>query len=86
MSAKKVPSFQRGGRAATSMAADRIGARDKVAAPRLGLSVPEAAEAAGLSKRFMWDLVKNGKVRTRRIGKRVIVTVAALNEFLNAKN
>ena len=73
MSAKKAPSI-----AETHVAADGI--------PRLGLSVQEAAMAAGLSLRFMWDEIKNGKVRTKRAGRRVIVTVAALNEYLNAKN
>jgi excisionase family DNA binding protein len=49
---------------------------------RMALSVEEAAQAASLSERYMWDLVKAGTLRTKRVGRRRIVPVDALKEFL----
>ena len=49
---------------------------------RMALSVEEAAQATGLSERYMWDLVKSGKLKTKRVGRRRIVTMPALEEFL----
>lgn len=49
---------------------------------RVALSVEEAAQAVGLSERYMWALVKSGKLRTKRVGRRRIVPADALQEFL----
>ena len=54
----------------------------KAPVERMAFSVEEAAQAASLSKRFMWNLVKSGQLRTKRLGRRRIVTRAALDEFL----
>jgi excisionase family DNA binding protein len=53
-----------------------------VAVARVALSVEEAAQAVGLSERYVWDLVKSGALRTKRVGRRRIVPVEALQEFM----
>ena len=61
---------------------ERVELRNSSAQTRMTLSVEEAAQAVGLSERYVWDLVKSGKLRTKRVGRRRIVTVDALQEFL----
>lgn len=46
-------------------------------------SVPEAAERLGVSKSYVWELVRAGRLHTVRLGKRVLVPTAALAEFVN---
>jgi excisionase family DNA binding protein len=53
-----------------------------VAVARVALSVEEAAQAIGLSERYVWDLVKSGALRTKRVGRRRIVPVESLQEFM----
>jgi excisionase family DNA binding protein len=48
----------------------------------LAMSVPEAARRSGLGTRSMWAHVKNGRLRTIRVGTRVLVEMDALREFL----
>jgi excisionase family DNA binding protein len=52
---------------------------------RLAFKVGEAAESIGMSKRYLQDQIKAGNLRTKRVGRRVLVPVDALNEFLAAK-
>jgi excisionase family DNA binding protein len=61
---------------------ERLELRNSSAQTRMALSVEEAAQAVGLSERYMWNLVRTGKLVTKRIGRRRIVTVDALREFL----
>jgi excisionase family DNA binding protein len=56
--------------------------QEKAPVARLALSVEETAASAGLSERYVWDLVKSGALRTKRFGRRRLVPVAALEEFL----
>jgi|CZKY01.1.fsa_nt_gi excisionase family DNA binding protein len=49
---------------------------------KLTLGVAQGAAASGLSKRFLWDEIKAGRLRTVRIGRRVLIPVGALKEFL----
>lgn len=52
--------------------------------PRLALSVPEAAAALGLSPRSVWQLIADGALPVRRVGKRVLVPTAELAAFIAA--
>lgn len=52
--------------------------------PRLAYSVSEAAEALGVSCRTAWALVASGRLGTVRVGRRVLVPVVALGEFIAA--
>ena len=52
---------------------------------RLGVSVKTAAEMLAVSERTMWTLAKEKKIRTARIGTRVIFSVESLREFVDGK-
>lgn len=56
-----------------------------VAAGKLTLSVPEAAELIGIGQRVMWDLVARKQVPVVRIGARVLIPKAQLEEWLRAR-
>ena len=50
---------------------------------RIGVSAEEAAEMIGVSTRTIWKMIKDGSVKTTRVGKRVIVSVQSLREFVD---
>jgi len=52
---------------------------------RLGVSVKTAAKMLDVSERTMWTLAKEQKIRTSRIGTRVIFSVESLREFVDGK-
>ena len=52
---------------------------------RIGVSVKKAAEMLDLCEKTMWTLVKDNKIRSVRIGSRVIVSVQSLREFVDGK-
>ena len=52
--------------------------------PRVALTVPQAALALGVSERTMWKILRTGKLRYARVGRRVLISVQALREFVNA--
>ena len=45
-------------------------------------SVPEAGAALGLSRKTAYEAAKRGEIPIIRIGKRVLVPLAALNKLL----
>ena len=49
---------------------------------RKALSVEEAGRVIGIGRSLAWGLVRDGKLRTVRAGQRVLVPVAAIDEFL----
>lgn len=49
----------------------------------LALGVPQAAEASGLSPRYLWDEIKAERLKVIKKGRRVLVPVDALKKFLN---
>jgi excisionase family DNA binding protein len=49
---------------------------------RLTLTVPEAAEALGVSQRHLHNCIASGLLPARRLGRRVLIPVEALNEWL----
>ena len=52
---------------------------------RIGVSAETAAEMLGVGTRTMWNLAKEQKVRTVRIGTRVVFSVQSLREFIDGK-
>jgi excisionase family DNA binding protein len=58
----------------------RVGG-DKVT-ERLAVTVPQAAEMLGLGRTKVWQLVRRGRLRSLRVGKRVLVPVRELERFL----
>lgn len=49
---------------------------------RLAVTVPRAAEMLGLGRTKTWELVRRGRLRSLRVGKRVLVPVRELERFL----
>jgi excisionase family DNA binding protein len=50
--------------------------------PKLTYSVPEACKALQISRTTLWKLVKSRRLQPLRIGRRVLFTTRALEEFL----
>lgn len=50
--------------------------------PRLALSVPETAQASGLSRAKLYELMKAGELKFRKCGSRRIILVADLQDCL----
>lgn len=50
--------------------------------PRFSLSVPEAAEATGLSKSTLYNRMKAGDLKFIKAGSRRLIAVAELEGFL----
>ncbi len=51
--------------------------------PKLTYSIPEACKALQISRTTLWKLVKTRRLKPVRIGRRVLFTTPALEEFLN---
>jgi excisionase family DNA binding protein len=51
--------------------------------PKLTYSIPEACKALQISRTTLWKLVKSRRLKPLRIGRRVLFTTRALEEFLN---
>jgi len=52
---------------------------------QIGISIPQAAKLLGIGKPLMSHLVKTGKIRAVKLGKRVVVSVQSLHEFVDGK-
>ena len=52
---------------------------------RIGFSIDETAESLGVSVPKILSLIKDRHIRTVRVGKRVIVSVQSLREFVDGK-
>ena len=50
--------------------------------PKLTYSIPEACKALQISRTTLWKLVKSRSLKPLRIGRRVLFTTRALEEFL----
>lgn len=57
---------------------------DNNALQPLAVSVREAAHLLGISERSLRKWTRQGKIRARRIGGRVLYSIATLEEFLAA--
>lgn len=51
--------------------------------PVLALSMDEAAEALNLGSRKVWSLCRAGKLPHVKVGRRVLIPVAALERYLD---
>jgi len=49
---------------------------------KLALSVVETAERISVCTKTVWNLIKGGKLRAKKIGSRTVVLAADLEEFL----
>ena len=50
---------------------------------RIGVSIQDAAKMLGISKPHFYPLVKEGKIRTVKIGRRTLVSVQSLRDFVD---
>ena len=50
---------------------------------RIGISIDEAAESLGVSIPTLLPFIRDRKIRTVRLGKRVIVSINSLREFVD---
>jgi excisionase family DNA binding protein len=53
--------------------------------PQIGVSIPQAAKMLDIGKPLMSNLVKTGQIRAVKLGKRVVVSVQSLREFIDGK-
>ena len=52
----------------------------------IGISIPQAAKLLNIGKPLMSNLVKTGQIRAVKLGKRVVISVQSLREFMDGKN
>jgi len=57
--------------------------RTEEATPRIAVSIQEAAKMLGISKPHFLPLVREGKIRTVQIGRRILVSVQSLRDFVD---
>ena len=53
--------------------------------PQIGVSIPQAAKLLNIGKPLMTHLVKTGQIRAVKLGKRIVVSVQSLREFIDGK-
>lgn len=58
--------------------------KQEVKVPALAYRVEEAAEALRLSRSVIYELIRSGQLRTMKQGRRRLVPVAALHEYLES--
>jgi excisionase family DNA binding protein len=51
--------------------------------PQIGVSIPQAAKMLNIGKPLMSNLVKTGQIRAIKLGKRVVVSVQSLRDFID---
>lgn len=56
----------------------------QVAVPALALSVEDAARALSIGRTMVFYLIRDGRLRSVKIGSRTVVPVWAIEEFLSA--
>lgn len=52
---------------------------------RIGCSVTETMQLLGISKATVFSLIKENKIHSIKIGKRRIISVQSLRDFVNGK-
>lgn len=53
--------------------------------PKLTYSIPEVCAALQISRTTLWKLVRSRRLKPIRIGRRVLFTLKAIEEFLNCE-
>ena len=56
--------------------------RKEFSEERYCMTVPEAARKLGISRNFGYQLVREGKLPSRRFGKRILIPKVALEKML----
>ena len=64
------------------MSDDAFRHANEVQGPRLTLTVPEAGRVLGVGRNAAYEAARAGEIPTIRIGKRILVPVAALERML----
>jgi excisionase family DNA binding protein len=59
-------------------------ANDRPAVPAMLYGVDEAANALRLSRSVLYELIRSGRLRTVKAGRRRLVPVAALDEYVDS--
>ncbi len=54
--------------------------------PKLTYSVPEVCEALQISRTTLWKLVRSRRLKPVRIGRRVLFSLKAVEEFLDGES
>jgi excisionase family DNA binding protein len=54
-------------------------------AERIAVSIQDAAKMLSISKPHFLPLIKEGKIRTVQIGRRILVSVQSLRDFVDGK-
>ena len=52
---------------------------------QIAFSVPDAARLAGLGKSLLYEQIKQGKLRTFKVGNRRLVSRDALEEYIRQR-
>lgn len=50
--------------------------------PRVSFSIEEAAGALGIGRTYVYQLIKEGRLKVVRLGRRTLVPLDALNDLL----
>ena len=57
---------------------------DKNTPAKLAYSIPEAAAAVSIGRSKVYSLIAEGRLETRKIGKRTVIPAASLAKLLEA--
>ena len=50
---------------------------------KIAISIPEAVQISGLSRSYLYEKLSSGEVESRRAGKRRLVLLSSLKNFIN---
>lgn len=50
------------------------------------ITLPEAAELSGFSRKFLWELATKGKLKAKKSGSTWLTTIAAVEEYKSNRN
>ena len=53
--------------------------------PKLAYSITEAANATSIGRSKLYELIAQGRLETRKIGKRTVIPAASLHRLLEAE-
>ena len=59
-------------------------AKDRTPVPAMLYGVDEAANALRLSRSVLYEVIRSGRLRTVKAGRRRLVPVAALDEYVDS--
>ena len=54
--------------------------------PPIGITVSQAVELSGLSRSYIWVLIKAGRLKTTSVGRRRIIIYQSLRELIEGQN